>query len=105
MQGINKWYGAYHALRDIDLAVAPGERVIICGPSGSGKSTMIRCINRLEEHQAGELLVDGIEVPASQAKIHGGVNLTTWFAVLVIIVLAEVFREGARLRRDAELTI
>jgi general L-amino acid transport system ATP-binding protein len=59
---VNKWYGDFHVLRDIDLQVAQGERIVICGPSGSGKSTLIRCINRLEEHQAGQLLVDGIEL-------------------------------------------
>jgi general L-amino acid transport system ATP-binding protein len=59
---VNKWYGDFHVLRDIDLAVARGERIVICGPSGSGKSTLIRCINRLEEHQQGRLVVDGIEL-------------------------------------------
>ncbi|MCX7374788.1 MAG: amino acid ABC transporter ATP-binding protein [Alphaproteobacteria bacterium] len=60
--GVNKWFGALHVLRDINLEVALGERVVVCGPSGSGKSTMIRCINRLEEHQQGRILVDGIEL-------------------------------------------
>ena len=69
MAGINKWYGAYHALRDIDLTVQRGERLVICGPSGSGKSTMIRCINRLEEHQQGEILVDGVELINDLKKI------------------------------------
>jgi general L-amino acid transport system ATP-binding protein len=59
---VNKWYGDFHVLRDIDLSVAQGERIVICGPSGSGKSTLIRCINRLEEHQDGTLVVDGIEL-------------------------------------------
>jgi len=60
---VNKWYGNdFHVLRDIDLSVAKGERIVICGPSGSGKSTLIRCINRLEEHQQGNLTVDGIEL-------------------------------------------
>jgi general L-amino acid transport system ATP-binding protein len=60
---VNKWYGnAFHVLRDIDLTVARGERIVICGPSGSGKSTLIRCINRLEEHQQGRLVVDGVEL-------------------------------------------
>ena len=60
---VNKWYGnSFHVLRDIDLQVQRGERIVICGPSGSGKSTMIRCINRLEEHQEGHLIVDGIEL-------------------------------------------
>ncbi len=59
---VNKWYGDFHVLRDIDLSVAKGERIVICGPSGSGKSTLIRCVNRLEEHQQGKLVVDGVEL-------------------------------------------
>jgi general L-amino acid transport system ATP-binding protein len=59
---VNKWFGDFHVLRDIDFKVAKGERIVICGPSGSGKSTMIRCINRLEEHQKGTIIVDGIEI-------------------------------------------
>ncbi|OOY04301.1 amino acid ABC transporter ATP-binding protein [Thioclava sp. F28-4] len=59
---MNKWYGQFHVLRDIDLTVQRGERIVIAGPSGSGKSTLIRCINRLEEHQAGKIVVDGIEL-------------------------------------------
>jgi len=59
---VSKWYGEVHVLRDIDLAVAKGERIVICGPSGSGKSTLIRCINALEEYQEGRLTVDGIEI-------------------------------------------
>jgi len=59
---MNKWYGAFHVLKDIDLTVHRGERIVICGPSGSGKSTLIRCINRLEEHQEGQILVDNVEL-------------------------------------------
>ncbi len=59
---VNKWFGDFHVLRDIDLEVATRERIVVCGPSGSGKSTMIRCINRLEEHQEGTIIVDGIEL-------------------------------------------
>ncbi len=59
---VNKWYGQFHVLRDIELSVAKGERIVLCGPSGSGKSTLIRCINRLEEHQQGRLVVDGTEL-------------------------------------------
>ena len=60
---VNKWYGnSFHVLRDIDLQVRTGERIVVCGPSGSGKSTLIRCINRLEEHQQGRLTVDGVEI-------------------------------------------
>src|SRR5690349_4314167 len=60
--GVHKWFGDFHVLRDINLRVTRGERIVICGPSGSGKSTMIRCINRLEEHQQGRVIVDGIEL-------------------------------------------
>ena len=62
LQQVNKWYGEFHVLRNINLSVARGERIVICGPSGSGKSTMIRCINRLEEHQQGHIVVDGTEL-------------------------------------------
>jgi general L-amino acid transport system ATP-binding protein len=62
LQKVNKWYGEFHVLRNINLSVARGERIVICGPSGSGKSTMIRCINRLEEHQQGHIIVDGTEL-------------------------------------------
>jgi len=60
--GMHKWYGEFHVLKNINLSVHRGERIVICGPSGSGKSTMIRCINRLEEHQKGSIIVDGIEL-------------------------------------------
>ncbi len=60
IRSMNKWYGQFHVLRDINLDVARGERIVICGPSGSGKSTLIRCINRLEEHQQGDILVEGV---------------------------------------------
>ncbi|MDE2578794.1 MAG: amino acid ABC transporter ATP-binding protein [Hyphomicrobiales bacterium] len=62
LQGVSKWYGTFQVLRNINLDVARGERIVICGPSGSGKSTMIRCINRLEEHQEGRIIVDGVEL-------------------------------------------
>ncbi len=60
--GMNKWYGSFHVLKDINLTVNQGERIVVCGPSGSGKSTLIRCINRLEEHQEGQILVDNVEL-------------------------------------------
>ena len=66
---LNKWYGDFHVLRDINLKVMGGERVVICGPSGSGKSTMIRCMNRLEEHQSGRIFIDGVELTADLKKI------------------------------------
>jgi general L-amino acid transport system ATP-binding protein len=62
MSSVHKWYGQFHVLKDIDLTVYKGERIVICGPSGSGKSTLIRCVNRLEEHQKGRIIVDGIEL-------------------------------------------
>ena len=67
--GVNKWYGDFHVLRDINLSVRRGERIVVCGPSGSGKSTMIRCINRLEEHQKGNIIVDGIELTNDLKRI------------------------------------
>ncbi len=66
---MHKWYGEFHVLRDINLSVFRGERIVICGPSGSGKSTMIRCINRLEEHQKGQIFVDKIELTNDLKKI------------------------------------
>ena len=69
ISGMNKWYGEFHVLRDINLSVDKGERIVICGPSGSGKSTLIRCINRLEEHQKGQIVVDGIELTNDLKKI------------------------------------
>ncbi len=62
IEGMHKWYGDFHVLSDINLQVQPQERIVVCGPSGSGKSTMIRCINRLEEHQRGRIVVDGTEL-------------------------------------------
>lgn len=69
LKGVNKWYGDFHVLRDINLDVMKGERIVVCGPSGSGKSTMIRCINRLEEHQEGDIVVDGIELTSNVKNI------------------------------------
>ncbi len=62
IKNMHKWYGDFHVLKDINLDVCKGEKIVICGPSGSGKSTMIRCINRLEEHQQGDIIVDGVEL-------------------------------------------
>ena len=69
MVNVNKWYGEFHVLRDINLTIEKGERVVVCGPSGSGKSTMIRCVNRLEEHQKGQIIVDGIELTHDVKRI------------------------------------
>jgi general L-amino acid transport system ATP-binding protein len=67
--GLNKWYGDFHVLRDIDIDVGKGERIVICGPSGSGKSTLIRCINALEEFQEGQIVVDGIELGPNLRRV------------------------------------
>ncbi len=66
---VNKWYGDFHVLKDIDLTVHKGERIVVCGPSGSGKSTLIRCINHLEEHQEGDIVVDGITLDKNLKNI------------------------------------
>ena len=66
---MNKWFGAFHVLRDINMTVQKGEKIVICGPSGSGKSTLIRCINRLEEHQTGQIIVDGTELTSDLKNI------------------------------------
>jgi len=69
LRGVNKWYDKFHVLKDINLQVAKGERIVVCGPSGSGKSTMIRCINRLEEHQKGQIIVDGTELTSDLRQV------------------------------------
>ncbi len=69
-EGVHKWFGNFHVLRHIDLDVVSGERIVICGPSGSGKSTLVRCINQLETHQRGRIVVDGTELSDRLANIH-----------------------------------
>ena len=69
LKNVNKWFDKFQVLKDIDLEVAPQEKIVICGPSGSGKSTLIRCINRLEEHQKGNIIVDGNELSESTKNI------------------------------------
>ncbi|GHE51240.1 arginine ABC transporter ATP-binding protein [Camelimonas fluminis] len=111
MRGVSKWYGDFRVLTDIDLNVRRGERVVICGPSGSGKSTLIRCINRLEEHQQGEIIVDGVELTRDLRSIDrvrrevGMVfqqfNLFPHLTVLENCVLAPMRVRGAS-RRAAE---
>jgi general L-amino acid transport system ATP-binding protein len=101
LRQVHKWYGAYHALRGIDLTVAKGERVVVCGPSGSGKSTMIRCINRLEEHQQGQIIVDGKELTGDVKQIEAirreigmvfqEFNLVPHLTVLENLMLAPVW--------------
>jgi general L-amino acid transport system ATP-binding protein len=69
IRNMNKWFGSFHVLRDIDITVNRGERIVVCGPSGSGKSTLIRCINALEEHQKGQIIVDGTELSSDLKNI------------------------------------
>ena len=69
IEGMHKWFGNFHALKDIDLEVSQGEKIVICGPSGSGKSTLIRCINRLEEHQQGVINVHGTDLTSDLKDI------------------------------------
>ncbi|MEQ6917758.1 amino acid ABC transporter ATP-binding protein [Halomonas aquatica] len=111
MRGLNKWYGDFHVLRDIDLTVQSGERIVICGPSGSGKSTLIRCINHLEEHQQGEILVSGIPMTQDVKRIeqirhHVGMvfqhfNLFPHLSVLENCSLAPIWVQK-KPRREAE---
>ncbi|PCH93400.1 MAG: ABC transporter ATP-binding protein, partial [Rhodobacteraceae bacterium] len=70
IENMNKWYGTFHVLKDINLTVYEGERIVICGPSGSGKSTLIRCINALEEHQEGKITVDGTHLSSDLKNIN-----------------------------------
>ncbi len=111
IDGLHKWYGAFHALRGVDLSVAAGERIVICGPSGSGKSTLIRCINQLEQHQAGVVRVDGQEANTEPRRLQAirraagmvfqGFNLFPHLTVLQNCVLAPV-DTGVMDRAEAE---
>lgn len=69
MRGVNKWFGALHVLRDVSLTIGSGQKVVVCGPSGSGKSTLIRCVNRLEQHQSGEIVVDGVTLTSNRHSL------------------------------------
>jgi len=111
MNGVHKWYGNFHVLKDINLKVKKGERIVICGPSGSGKSTMIRCINHLEEHQKGQIIVDGTEINQDLKKIEqvrreaGMVfqhfNLFPHLTILENLVLAPIWVKKTP-RKEAE---
>jgi general L-amino acid transport system ATP-binding protein len=111
--GMNKWYGDFHVLRDINLRVMRGERIVIAGPSGSGKSTLIRCINRLEEHQKGSIVVDGIELTNDLKRIDevrrevGMVfqhfNLFPHLTILQNLTLAPIWVRGTP-KAEAEAT-
>ncbi|MET4354390.1 His/Glu/Gln/Arg/opine family amino acid ABC transporter permease subunit [Bradyrhizobium sp. RT9b] len=112
ISGLNKWYGEFHVLRDIDLEVKKGERIVICGPSGSGKSTLIRCINALEEFQEGEIVVDGIElgpnlkhvdaVRREVGMVFQSFNLFPHLTVLENCTLAPIWVRNIP-KRDAEV--
>ena len=111
MIAVNKWYGEFHVLRDINLTVDLGEKIVICGPSGSGKSTLIRCINRLEEHQKGRIIVDGIEltndvrqiekIRSDVGMVFQSFNLFPHLTVLDNLCLAPVWVKKLP-RREAE---
>jgi general L-amino acid transport system ATP-binding protein len=111
MIGVHKWFGEFHVLRDINLQVSRGERIVICGPSGSGKSTMIRCINALEEHQRGRIVVDGVELTQDLKRIDqvrreiGMVfqqfNLFPHLSILDNCTLAPIWVQGMP-KKDAE---
>jgi general L-amino acid transport system ATP-binding protein len=111
VSGLNKWFGDFHVLRDVDLTVGRGERIVICGPSGSGKSTFLRCINRIEDWQAGRIVVDGTELTNDLKKIDeirrevGMVfqhfNLFPHLSVMENCTLAPMWVRGMP-RRDAE---
>jgi general L-amino acid transport system ATP-binding protein len=111
LTAVNKWYGEFHVLRDINLTVDLGEKIVICGPSGSGKSTLIRCINRLEEHQKGRIVVDGIEltndvrqiekIRSDVGMVFQSFNLFPHLTVLDNLCLAPVWVKKMP-RKDAE---
>jgi general L-amino acid transport system ATP-binding protein len=110
---VNKWFGEFHVLRDINLQVEKGQKVVVCGPSGSGKSTMIRCINRLEEHQKGHILIDGIELNNDVKNVQAirrevgmvfqHFNLFPHLTVLENLTLAPIWVRGQP-KKDAEAT-
>ncbi|MEF2230485.1 MAG: amino acid ABC transporter ATP-binding protein [Pseudodesulfovibrio sp.] len=113
VKGLNKWYGEFHVLRNIDLQVRKGERIVICGPSGSGKSTLIRCMNRLERHQGGSITVDGAELTGNLKGIEKirrevgmvfqNFNLFPHMTVLENLTLAPIWVRRLP-RREAETT-
>jgi len=113
IQGVSKWFGAFQALKNVNLTVARGEKIVVCGPSGSGKSTMIRLINRLESHQAGRIVVDGIEltddvkaieqIRAEVGMVFQSFNLFPHLTVLENLMLAPVWVRKAP-KKEAEET-
>ena len=113
MSGVNKWYEKFHVLKDINLSVGRRERIVVCGPSGSGKSTLIRCINQLEDHQQGSIVVDGVELTQDVKQIEqirrevGMVfqqfNLFPHLTVMENLTLAPI-HVRKRTKEDAEKT-
>jgi general L-amino acid transport system ATP-binding protein len=113
MLKVNKWFGAFHALKDVDLNVGRGEKVVVCGPSGSGKSTLIRLVNRLEEHQSGRVVVDGVEltddartidrVRREVGMVFQSFNLFPHLTVLENLTLAPIWVQRVP-RKEAEET-
>src|SRR5712691_10786953 len=111
LTGVNKWFGQFHVLSDINLDVKEGEKIVICGPSGSGKSTLIRCINRLEEHQAGDIVVDGVTLTNDVKNIEAirrevgmvfqSFNLFPHLTILENLTLAPIWVKKMP-KRDAE---
>src|SRR5210317_2635621 len=115
IQGMNKWYGHFHVLRDINLGVYEGERIVICGPSGSGKSTLIRCINRLEVHQKGNIIVNDIELSGDLKNLEAirsdvgmvfqSFNLFPHLTVLENCTLAPIWVKGLPKKEANELAM
>ena len=115
LSGVNKWFGEFQALKNIDLAVARGEKIVVCGPSGSGKSTMIRLINRLEAHQTGRIVVDGIEltddvkaiekIRAEVGMVFQSFNLFPHLTVLENLMLAPVWVRRTPKKEAEELAM
>jgi len=115
MAGVNKWYGDFQVLRDINLVVRRGEKVVVCGPSGSGKSTMIRCVNRLEEHQSGRIVVSGIELTNDLKRIDEvrrdvgmvfqSFNLFPHLTILENCTLAPIWARGMPRKQAEELAM
>lgn len=107
---LNKWYGPFHALKEIDLTVAHGERIVVCGPSGSGKSTLIRCVNSLEQHDKGTIVVDGIEMTDAKSietirsevgMVFQQFNLFPHLTIMQNLTLGPIKARGLT-RKDAE---
>jgi len=90
LKGVNKWFGDFQVLKDVDLEVGLKQKIVVCGPSGSGKSTMIRCINRLEEHQQGKIVVDGIELTGNLKNIDSELSHITKNGDIVVGKLEEL---------------